>query len=671
MRTPARVRVLLLMATALVLVPAVPANAAGRTVHITKYDQSFTGVAGATFTLYRDDPPKGGGPPRGAEDTVSVGSCVTGANGQCDITMVPPGDYWVVETPPSGYTASSDSQLKMGKKNRSVTVSNEKNGTNASVNDPTGDASVDDGTHIFQFGPSAAVGGRNVLVAFNDSAGFQSPGGFSGVGIAVSNDRGRTFQDLGKLPPGSADVAILGEPSVAFDQRSRKFLFAAAGVALIGDTITRPILVSSYDPVAGTFGSPVNTYPDISPNAVTHGPEIVMDPENGWFYMSFIRSDPQTGMSRPMIMRSRDGGLTWESVRSIAGDGTNDFLDIAVDRRGYVNAVWSDYGGQSADTFDILFTRSTDGGRTFGAPVVVAGNLPKSGTPDLCGTESRRTILGQARAADGPSIAVDPSDPSGNTFYVAVARHGAGDDESDVGVMRTTDGGKTWSRLAPVRPTDGPQFYPSIEVSPDGRIGVGFYDRATPGGSSVNAMLSVSHGFGPLLDNSLLSTYTLNTSPAPLPQMNPGFDTNYTDCFGVESFGFAPTRRGFIVPWTDTTDPGPAGNNGVDPNIELRRIRGPFVPTRISLDVSRSSSGFVARGAVSPDPVVKARVTVTLLFDDGPGGFDVVDRLRPVLGPEGTFGVSITSAGGRCRLLVEFAGSEGRLPSSAVRTFAC
>jgi hypothetical protein len=62
-------------------------------------------LADAVFTLYKDVAPLGGS--RGAEDTTAAGSCQTNASGDCTITDVKKGSYWVVETTvPAGHDAA-------------------------------------------------------------------------------------------------------------------------------------------------------------------------------------------------------------------------------------------------------------------------------------------------------------------------------------------------------------------------------------------------------------------------------------------------------------------------------------------------------------------------------------------------------------------------------------
>ena len=65
-------------------------------VKIVKTDDVGNPLAGATFTLYKDNAPVGG--TRGAEDTITSFSCTTVADGTCTIDNVIQGNYWVVET---------------------------------------------------------------------------------------------------------------------------------------------------------------------------------------------------------------------------------------------------------------------------------------------------------------------------------------------------------------------------------------------------------------------------------------------------------------------------------------------------------------------------------------------------------------------------------------------
>jgi hypothetical protein len=211
-------------------------------------------------------------------------------------------------------------------------------------------------------------------------------------------------------------------------------------------------------------------------------------------------------------------------------------------------------------------------------------------------------------------------------------------------------------------------MFPDIQVTPDGRIGISYYQASSP--SQIDFVTAFLDGFGPTLSGSLHATVPVTDDPFSLWDVNPSYDSLYGDCVGLQGNRMAAPGSGFYVAWTDGGDPGPAGNGGIDPNIEFARMD-PALATATTLSVSSTGSTVHAGGVVAPDPVLHAKVTVTLFVDDGPGGFEVADRVRPVLGPGGTYGVFFAEPGATCRLVVQFAGSEGRLPSSASQTFAC
>ena len=82
-------------------------------INIHKQDDAAGNLAGATFSLFKDNAPVGGSPPHGAEDTAVAGkTCTTAANGNCSITGILAGEYWVAETTtPAGYQTAADQHV--------------------------------------------------------------------------------------------------------------------------------------------------------------------------------------------------------------------------------------------------------------------------------------------------------------------------------------------------------------------------------------------------------------------------------------------------------------------------------------------------------------------------------------------------------------------------------
>ena len=69
-------------------------------------------LSGAVFTAYKDAAPTGGS--RGAEDSVSAGTCTTLAAGTCTISSLLTGPYWIVETTtPTGYDTAAPQSVNV------------------------------------------------------------------------------------------------------------------------------------------------------------------------------------------------------------------------------------------------------------------------------------------------------------------------------------------------------------------------------------------------------------------------------------------------------------------------------------------------------------------------------------------------------------------------------
>lgn len=79
-------------------------------VKVLKTDDADQPLAGATFELYDDNAPIGG--TRGAEDTATGQDCTTDASGECTISSVFQGEYWLVETVvPDGHDGVADQHV--------------------------------------------------------------------------------------------------------------------------------------------------------------------------------------------------------------------------------------------------------------------------------------------------------------------------------------------------------------------------------------------------------------------------------------------------------------------------------------------------------------------------------------------------------------------------------
>ena len=134
------------------------------TINIHKQDNLGNPLSGAVFTLFNDAAPTGG--TRGAEDTAvtPAKTCTTAASGDCSITEVPFGRYWVVETTtPPGHSTAADQNvtLSSGSATVSLTFTNNRLPSSVTVKkvDDDDPANLLSGATFTLYNDAAPVGG--------------------------------------------------------------------------------------------------------------------------------------------------------------------------------------------------------------------------------------------------------------------------------------------------------------------------------------------------------------------------------------------------------------------------------------------------------------------------------------------------------------------------------
>jgi hypothetical protein len=209
------------------------------------------------------------------------------------------------------------------------------------------------------------------------------------------------------------------------------------------------------------------------------------------------------------VVRSLDGGATWSPpLHRCACDDPR----IAAGPDGEVVLVGTAWRGPSDDRgFDVVFTRSLDRGLTW---------EPSRTIGVYHGRDFNIDDLRLYRAPNFPIPAVDRSHgPGHGTIYVLWADHPPGSlstpcvlppelstglpsacfamPDWDVYLMRSRDGGATWSQPLRVNDDDpavpASQFMPTIAVGPSGDVHVAWLDqRNDPGGLLAEAFYAHS-----------------------------------------------------------------------------------------------------------------------------------------------------------------------------------
>ena len=174
-----------------------------------------------------------------------------------------------------------------------------------------------------------------------------------------------------------------------------------------------------------------------------------------------------------------NSGKTWSASRIIYDPGQkNQTIDnqIVVEPAGaskgtlidgFTQLLSKGGKGKPSTTDNVALVRSTDGGATWSAPVIVSQLK-----------DAPVTIAGQG-VRTGDILPTFGADPTTGTLYVAWqdGRFSTGG-QAKIAFSESTDGGLTWS--TPIRIDQSPggvqAFTPQLHVNSDGTIGVTYYD---------------------------------------------------------------------------------------------------------------------------------------------------------------------------------------------------
>ncbi|HEU4401823.1 MAG TPA: sialidase family protein [Candidatus Polarisedimenticolia bacterium] len=247
-------------------------------------------------------------------------------------------------------------------------------------------------------------------------------------------------------------------------------------------------------------------------------------PFKGDIYVAFT-NEGVTGYQTAVVV-SRDAGRTWSDPQLIGGLAlyTSNAFNLGalpvVAPDGTVYIFYMDVIDFTSGPMNILFSKSTDGGRTWSRTASVASNLPSPGQFFLKNSDPKigaAPFIGLAMSSL-PTAAIAPDGTlfvswvdfpngscltDGNTCPLCL--------NSDVRLSVSRNGGKTWSRPVKVSDDRGStdQFNPWIAVHPDGLLSLFWLDkRLDPKNENYDVFYTNTFDGSTFLPNVRISTAT-------------------------------------------------------------------------------------------------------------------------------------------------------------------
>jgi hypothetical protein len=477
-------------------------------------------------------------------------------------------------------------------------------GSNLQANFPSGDyIQIFPGfrpfVHATQSEVSTAASGRNIVLGYNNSAGFHVALNPSGPGLIVdrvqlsgfahSGDGGETWTN-GFLPPSHAAADTFGDPSVGVDRHGVFYYATLAADAQGNGTIQ----VNSSTDGGATWSEGVIVQQDNGSDkewlAVGRDP-ISGDRDNVYVtWTSFQKTACELRFGR-----SIDRGSTWTSktifvpaasskptdpqnclqysnpvVDSVTGTLYVPFLRFSNANQDFIQMMVSDDAGESFHfaTFNVP-----------GAPNPTLLPVTQPGELTDCSfTNIRLTIHGAANA--GPGLFGLPRfiNASRMTLQPAVAaRNGVvylawnnsqsltygSSAGSDIWFARSDDGGQTWIAALTVNPavaTDLHHVLPSLAIDNDPNdVHISYYTQHTD--SSIDLDMANSHDRGmtfPANRTARVTSTSFHLPPTNVPLTNAprytstNYDRQIAQCYALGEYQSVTSANGRVwVGWGD------------------------------------------------------------------------------------------------------------------------
>lgn len=287
----------------------------------------------------------------------------------------------------------------------------------------------------------------------------------------------------------SSTYGVYGDPVLQFDQLGRLYYFHLSDYSK-GTHLDR-IVCQTSNTISGKFTS--GTFPAPNGTKVQDKHWVVIDPKTNVLYMTWTQFDAYDSAdpkdtSIIVFSKSLDRGKSWTTPKRISkfggdcldGDNTVEGAVPALGPNGEIYVTWTGPRG-------LMFQKSLDGGKTW---LSEEKHLSKQvGGWDL-------QIPGFFRANGLPFLMSDMSNgPNRGNLYLNWCDQRNGDDNTDVWLLKSTDGGQSWSEPIKVNQdqTKTHQFLTTMGIDQtNGNLHFVYYDRRKYKGNSTDVVWATS-----------------------------------------------------------------------------------------------------------------------------------------------------------------------------------
>lgn len=292
----------------------------------------------------------------------------------------------------------------------------------------------------------------------------------------------------GQAAPTHASCGAAGDPTQAFDGAGR--LFYAFICFNRAQPIKGSVYAATYDQHGAHYvrtvlidsGTPSANFAGLFQDKIN----LAVDRANGSVYVAWARYDGFAPNNVILFSRSTDHGKTFSPpIRVTPGLAEEQFTDVVVGPDGTVYVSFRTFAHQRPTKNAVWLVRSTNGGVSFGEPQLVADFRPFDSPAfggDQCGDGPFACTTGftYSRFASVTAVAADQK----GVHVVWEARQADGQAKI---MVRNSPDGVTWPTPAQTLdsvPT-GHQWFPDI-ASANGTLTVVFYDSRRDGAYSPN-----------------------------------------------------------------------------------------------------------------------------------------------------------------------------------------